>query len=217
MHRIVAFGLVGLVVGCGAPPGRGAEEVGSGGASAGGDLVGVVNLERILRETEQGRRAAATLQEEGGALQAQLDQYRERLEERAAAIQEAQSGGAPEARVQRMVGEYQELAGEAQQAQASLQSQLQQRQEALTTPILNAVRRIASDVGARDGYSLILDRAGVPFAEDTTDLTDLIIAQIEEESARESIVEELGEGGQAPENGLELTEEPDEEAAASSD
>ena len=197
-----------IAQGCGAPPGRGVEEGGSSDGVDDGDLVGVVSLERILRETERGRRAASTLQEEGDALQAQLTEYRERLEEQASGIQEAQSRGVPEARVQRLVGEYQALAGEAQQAQAALQNQLQQRQEALTAPILEAVRRVAARIGERDGYALILDQSGVPFAEPTTDLTDFVIAELEEESARDAIDAELEESSGVPDGAEGPTPEP---------
>ncbi len=209
MNRLIVAALsVAWLVACGPPPGRPstAEEparqtgrAGTRGAEDTEGRVGVVSLERVLRETEQGRRASERLEEEGQAVQRQLAELQVRLETLGEELQSAQSGGAAEAQLRQLAGEYQDLAMEAQQTQATLQAQLQERRQTLTEPIYAAVRRHAGRIGERDGFALILEQQSAPFADPDSDLTDRIITLLEEETAQRAIEEELAEG-EASEN-----------------
>jgi outer membrane protein len=191
-HPVLVVTAAFLVVACGAPPGRPAET--ADGASEG--RVGVVDLERVLRETERGQQAAGELERMGTAMQAELEAMASELEERATAVNEAREAGAADEELARMAAEYQQSAQVAQQTQAGMQARLEQRRAELTGPILRDVQRIASRIGSDEGFMLIIDRAGVAFWTPTSDVTDRLIAELESETASASIEEELADDPQ---------------------
>jgi Skp family chaperone for outer membrane proteins len=198
--------LLALLAACGAPPGRP-----SGGAGGTG-RVAVVDVARIIEETERGREIMATLEEAQGQAVSQLEDMRADLEAIAEEIEAAQSAETPdEADVRRLVGEYQEAAGRAQQAQAAAQAQLEEYRRQLTEPLVADVRLACERIGRDDGYDLIVDRGGIPYVEDAIDITDRIIRELDDGSSATLVREAMRTSGGEDEAEAEEEEEEAQE------
>jgi outer membrane protein len=137
--------------------------------------IAVVDLQRAIHETEEGRKAQANLKTLFESRQKGLDKKQEELKKLKEEIEKQQSLWTPEVR-QTKVESYQKQIVELQQVYVDYQRELAEKESELTKSIVERMERILRRIGQAEGYALIIDRgAGVIFAPTNLDLTDVVI------------------------------------------
>ncbi|HJK97034.1 MAG TPA: OmpH family outer membrane protein [Polyangiaceae bacterium LLY-WYZ-14_1] len=138
--------------------------------------IAVVDLQRALNETEDGRRAKAQLkrifkqrQESLDAKQQELKQMKERIERQKNVLSKQKLAAELE--------EYQKAFVQLQQVYVEYQRELAAKEAQLTKGILERMATILRRIGQAEGYTLILERneGGVMWVPSNKDITDDLI------------------------------------------
>ncbi len=136
--------------------------------------VATVDVQRAVLQTEEGMRAAATLQNFTKKRQGELDGLQEALQKEQDDLRK-QAALLSRNAFQRRTEHWQRRMLDVQTRFIQYQKELAGKQQELTGPILQkmfgAIRRVAG----RKGYDLIVDKAAVPFARADLDLTDMVV------------------------------------------
>lgn len=146
--------------------------------------VAVVDLQRAMSETEDGRRAKRRLKKLFDDRQEELDRRRQELERLS---EEAQTPGLSEDTRRERAENVQRKALELQQLYVQYQQELAQKEAELTSSIIGRMETILRRLGQAEGYTLILERqqGGVVFAPTNLDLTDVVIQRYEAGEGRD--------------------------------
>ena len=138
--------------------------------------IGVVDMQRALSETEDGRKAKETLKKLFEQRQKTLDKQQDDLKVLKESIEKQRDVLSRDV-LSKKLEEYQKAFGELQQTYMEFQRELQGKEGELTKPILDRMQRVMRRIGQAEGYSLILERAeaGVVYIPSTYDLTDVLI------------------------------------------
>lgn len=138
--------------------------------------IGVVDMQRALSETEDGRKAKETLKKLFEQRQKTLDKQQDDLKVLKESIEKQRDVLSRDV-LSKKLEEYQKAFGELQQTYMEFQRELQSKEGELTKPILDRMQRLMRRIGQSDGYSLILERgeAGVVYIPSSYDLTDVLI------------------------------------------
>lgn len=139
---------------------------------------GYVDFQRTLNEVDEGKKAKATLKSEFeekqkklDAVQGELQKMKDDLEkQRLILSQEALKGKEDEYRKKFM---------ELQQKLGSYKEELQMKEAKLTSEILVVVRAIISDIGSKEGYTMILEKSQeiVLYSQADGDLTARVVKE----------------------------------------
>ena len=137
--------------------------------------IAVVDLQRAITETEDGRKAKERLKKVFDGRQKELDKKQQELKKLKDELEQQKnvlSRDALEAKVE----SYQKQLVELQQVYMDYQRELAEKEGELTKVIVERMERILRRIGQTDGYSLIVDRAsGVIYVPTNLDLTDVLI------------------------------------------
>jgi outer membrane protein len=155
------------------------------GAGSGAMKIGVVDVERVIREVDEGRKAVAALQAERDAKKSQLDQIGANLERLGMEVQrlgeELELQGEmmrPEVR-ERKERELREKGTEFQRKQLETQQMYLKLQQELSDSELETISRLkdklfllAEEVAEKEKFDLILVKNGVVYSHSGTDITN---------------------------------------------
>jgi outer membrane protein len=138
--------------------------------------IAVVDLQRAITETEDGRQARDKLKKLFESRQQGLDKKQQDLKKLKDELDQQKNVLAREA-LEAKVETYQKLAVELQQLYVDYQRELAEKEGELTKVIMERMERILRRMGQTDGYSLIVERSegGVIFVPSNLDLTDLLV------------------------------------------
>jgi outer membrane protein len=138
--------------------------------------VAVVDMQRALNETEDGRKAKAALKKLFEDRQKQLDKQQNDLKTLKESLEKQRDVLSRDV-LSKKLEEYQKAFGELQQTYMEFQRELGSKEGELTKDIIERMQRIMRRVGQTDGYSLVLERSesGVIYVPSNYDLTDLLI------------------------------------------
>lgn len=136
----------------------------------------VVDLQRALNETEDGRQAKARLKKIFQSRQQVLDKKQEELKKMKDDI-EKQKDVLSRAALQERLEAYQKAFVELQTTYVEYQRELAQKEAQLTKSILDRMQAILRRIGQTENYSLIVERneGGVMWVPGHLDLTDQVI------------------------------------------
>ncbi len=139
--------------------------------------IAVVDLQRALNETEDGRRAKARLKRLFKRRQQELDKSQNELKAQKEQIEQLVKAHANEKVIQDRAAEYQKALVELQSKYMEYQRELAAQEGALTQEIIARMELILRRLGQTEGYTLILERneGGVVWAPSNLDLTDVVI------------------------------------------
>lgn len=154
--------------------------------------VAVVDLQRAVTETEDGRRALGRLKRWMGNRQSEIDEEQARVGRLKKAFDAMEDGPAKRERAEELQKAYVDLQGRF----VELQREAAERESKATQPILTRMQRILAHIGQSEGYSLIVERAqgGVMWAPSSLDITDLVIQRYNLGEGAESRSGESGSG-----------------------
>jgi outer membrane protein len=138
--------------------------------------IGVVDLQRALNETEEGRQAKAKLKSLFDKRQKTLDKQQNDIKTMKEGLEKQKSVLAREA-LAKKIEEYQQAFGQLQGTYMEFQRELAAKEAEFTQPILEKMQQIVRRIGQKDGYAVIIDRAqgGVVYTPSAYDITDILI------------------------------------------
>lgn len=138
--------------------------------------IGVVDLQRALNETEDGRQAKRRLKALFKKRQASLDTRQNALLAEKETLEKQQKVLSQEA-FQKKFTAYQEELMKLQQEYVEYQQELAGKEAELTKKILDKMQEILRRIGQAEGYTLIIEASegGVVFVPTHLDLTDRVI------------------------------------------
>jgi len=157
------------------------------GFSAQGQVrIGVVDMQRALVSVNEGKKAKEKLESEAKKREREIKQKEERIakfrDELKKEMESQQQVALPgsgkreeamrqkAAQYEQMLFEYQELVLKHQKALADMEAELMR-------PIVERFNRILQEIGAKEGYTVIIEKSAVLFNAAATDLTDRLIQE----------------------------------------
>ena len=152
--------------------------------------IAVVDLQRALNETEDGRRAKARLkrlfkqrQQELDKAQGELKTLKEEFDEQSDAL----SDSARQERLDTIQKQFVEL----QSTYVEYQRELAEKEAEMTQEIIARMETILRRIGQEESYTLIVERneGGVIFVPGNLDLTDVVIQRYNAGEGREADTE----------------------------
>jgi len=138
--------------------------------------IAVVDMQRALIETNDGRAAKGQLQKLFQARQDQLNTRQEALKRMKEDIEKQKNVVSREALEKRM-SDYQQEFVKLQQSYLEYQQELAQKEAELTKSILINLQGIVRQIGTSDSYTAILDQGAVIWSRGDLDLTDRAIQE----------------------------------------
>lgn len=137
---------------------------------------GTVDLTRALNESVEGKAAQETIQAEFNARQQKLDILQNELKTMKEDLEKKRlilSADALKTKEDEFRNKFMEL----QQKLATFKQEMAEKEGALTTGVLEKLRKIVSEVGAKDGYSMIFEKSQgmVLYAPAADDLTTKVV------------------------------------------
>ncbi len=138
--------------------------------------IGVVDLQRAINETEDGRQAKRRLKKLFDERQKSLDEKQQNLKTQKDSLERQQDVLSEDA-LRKKVEKYQADLMDLQNEYMQYQQELQSKEAELTQKILEKMQAILRRIGQTDGYTLIVEanEGGVVWVPSNLDLTDVLI------------------------------------------
>ena len=138
------------------------------------EKIGIVDVQRVLQESNRGKKLMEHLQEDKSVKEENLKLKQEEVKklkeqyDRVKGMLSATKRQEKENEIMRKMQEFQQLMNQ-------YQVELQQKEADFTKQSLDEIKDIISKYGKRKGYSLILEKSAVLYTAGSSDLTDVII------------------------------------------
>jgi outer membrane protein len=147
--------------------------------------IAVVDLQRVLDESEDGRRAKTQLERFGRELQRSIDSDAEKV--KALNAEHEKQTDWDEATRRAKQAELEAAVIAVQKRYVEAQQKISKREAELTRPILERARSIVAHLAQVEGYTVVLERShgGVVWAPSTLDITDVVIQHHNSRDGRE--------------------------------
>ena len=147
--------------------------------SADSGKIGVVDVQKVLNESESGKKAKSDLETLIRSKQTVIDEKGKGIDKLKADLEKQSSVLSADARktkedeLEKAVREYQRLVQDAQ-------TEVKKKEGELTEAILKDVREIIDKMGTTDGYSLIIEKGMVIFSDKAMDITETVMKKFDE-------------------------------------
>jgi outer membrane protein len=134
--------------------------------------LGVVDLSKVVQESEAGKKGTAILKELFDKYQATLSAKEKELEKLKSALVEkgkflsAEKRSAREKELQKKFMAYQEFGKKAQQEVAKKETEL-------IKPIMDGLEKLVKDYGRANGYAEIAHKGGIVYSDSKYDVKDI--------------------------------------------
>ncbi len=136
--------------------------------------VAVVDTRRAVMETEEGLRAQATLKKLFEKRQRELDQKQKDLQKERDEL-EKNGKSLPQEQLAARAEKWQREMAQMQSVFVDYNRELQQKENELTSPIVQKAVGIIRRIATQEGYDMVLERASAPYFRSDLDLTDKVI------------------------------------------
>jgi len=145
------------------------------GCSAEAPRIGVVDVIRVVTESNQGKKANAELETLVKAKQAELKEKAEAVEKLKKGVEKepAATKKAREEELGKAAADYQKLV-------TASDAELQKRAAALRSMVLEDLKKTLTEIGRQNKFLLVLTAESVPYFEKTIDITDKVIKKYNE-------------------------------------
>lgn len=166
--------------------------------------IAVVDLQRALNETADGRRAKARLKRLFKQRQTELDEAQNELKALKEEIESGRESGAlTDSALEERIEEYQKAFVELQSTYMEYQRELAEKEADMTQEIIARMERILVRIGEADGWSFIIERGegGVIWTPSSNDITDDLITRYNAGEGREDDDDDDDSGGSGSSGG----------------
>ncbi|MCC6276561.1 MAG: OmpH family outer membrane protein [Oligoflexia bacterium] len=140
--------------------------------------VGTIDMQKAIQTTEAGKKAKKELESEFEKKKKDLQTKESDLKKMSEDLQKKSMVLSDEVRQKKQL-EFQEQMVKYRELVGKSQMEIQERERSLTQPIVEKLRKILSEIGEKDGYTVILEKAenSVMWAPKTLDLTDRVVGE----------------------------------------
>lgn len=143
--------------------------------------IAIVDLHKLINESEAGKKAKSDLESLIKSKQSVLDEKGKNIEalkadiDKQAAVITAEAKKAKEEDIERLVRDYQRIISDSQ-------TEVKKKEAELTAEILKQAREVINKIAQESGYSLVLEKADglVLYFSNNLDITDRVIKKINE-------------------------------------
>jgi len=147
--------------------------------------VGIVDLMKVLNESDSGKKAKADLETLIKSKQSVLDEKGKEIEklkadlEKQASVLSAEAKKSKEEDLEKSLREYQRLVSDSQ-------NEVKKKESELTADILKEIRIIVDKMGEEGAYTIVLENADglVLYSKKDISLTDVVIKKYNESKAK---------------------------------
>lgn len=148
-------------------------------------LIGYVDIQRVMLESEKGKEAKRYLTEEAARMKKSLDAKQEELQKMKDQLERQGATITPEARAEKE-RQYQAKLRDYQRAYDDYQAELQQKDMEFTQSILREIQEVVKSIGEKEKFTIIFEKsqAGILFANPAIDITEKVIKQYNEVSKK---------------------------------
>jgi outer membrane protein len=138
--------------------------------------IGFVDLQRAIREVDEGKAATAVLKKDFDEKQRQLDVKRGEFEKSKADFDKQASLMNEQARKDR-AADLDKKAMELQQLFVNLQKDLSGREQEVMRGLIDKMSSLVREIAEADGFTMVLERgdAGIIYAQSALDLTNELV------------------------------------------
>ena len=138
--------------------------------------IGCIDFQRVLNESDAGKKAKADLETLVKSKQSTIDEKGKTIEkmkgdlEKQASVLSADAKKSKEEELEKNLREYQRLVQDSQ-------TEVKKKELELTDAIIKDMRKIVEKIGEDEGYTLIMERTGgmVLYSKKDIDITDAVI------------------------------------------
>jgi outer membrane protein len=135
---------------------------------------GVMDLQKVLNESEAGKKAKSDLEDLIKSKESIIDEKGKVVEklkgemEKQASVLSAEAKKKKEDELEKLLREYQRTAQDSQ-------AEVKKKEGELTDTIIKEIREIVEKIGADEGYTLIIEKGIVLYSNKGIDITDTVI------------------------------------------
>lgn len=144
-------------------------------ASAQGASIGVVNLQRALKECKQGKRAMVELQRKAKRLEVELKGLQKKADKLGKELENTAMLLKPEARRGKQ-REFDRLVRRIQDRQRDARAEMQDAERDALAPILRNMQKVIQQIGQGGKYGLIVEAKSAYYYPQSADLTLRVVA-----------------------------------------
>jgi outer membrane protein len=144
---------------------------------------GSVDIQKILNESEAGKKAKSTLEDLIKSKESVIDEKSKAIEKLRGELEKQASVLSTEAKknkqdeLEKMLREYQRLVQDSQ-------AEVKKKEGELTDTILKEIREIIDKIGVEEGYTLIIEKGLVLYSNKDIDITDMVMKKYNESKAK---------------------------------
>jgi outer membrane protein len=141
--------------------------------------IGVCNMTEVFQKSVPGEKAMSQLQNKYKGMKEELETKKKNLEEMRQDMQKQSMVLSQEAKRNKEV-EFMKQSRDLQGLFQTYQEQMKGEEDRLSKPILETLQEVLGEYGNDNGFAVILDtrNSGIVFADDTIDVTDEIISEL---------------------------------------
>lgn len=146
--------------------------------SADADRIGVIDFQRIVKESSAGKLTQKQLNDQGAEMKKQLETEKTQLEELKTSLERESLVLSPEKQKEKQRA-FRIIVNDFKKMQKDFSQEFKRLEAGLLNKIQKAVFEIANEIGDKEGYLLIIEKksAGVIYNPDKIDITDKVIKQ----------------------------------------
>jgi outer membrane protein len=144
---------------------------------------GAVDIQKVLNESANGKKAKADLEVLIRSKQTTIDEKGSAIEkmkadiEKQASVLSAEARKSKEDELEKQVREYQRLVQDSQ-------ADIKKKEAEFTDSILKDIRDIIDKIGEQEGYTLIIEKGMVIYTNKDIDITDTVLKKYDESKAK---------------------------------
>lgn len=140
--------------------------------------IGIMNVQKVLVQSEPGLKAKAVFEKRKDELDASLTADQEELQGMQEEIQKKESVWTKEMKEEKIL-EFQKMRRDLQTKTKDAQMEMKRLQDNELEPIIKVLEKVVDEFGEKKGYSVILDsKNGVVFYDKAHDISDELIAEL---------------------------------------
>ena len=138
--------------------------------------IGVVDFQRIFKNSTAGKAALTELTQQGKKMQAELEKKKSEIEEIQKTIERQAAVISKAARAEKK-RELQIKIYDFKNLEQKYRSEIKKNERKKVISIQKEALKIAQDIGKKEGYLIILDKSVAVYVPKTLDLTDKVIQE----------------------------------------
>ncbi len=147
-------------------------------AADGNMKIGIMNVQKVLVQSEAGMKAKAVFEQKNQELQASLQADQQALQELQQEIEKKSSVWSKEKKDEQVL-EFNRMRRDLNTKTEDARIEMKRLQDKELEPIVKVLEKVVDDYGANENYTMILDsKSGVIYYDQTIDISDALIKEL---------------------------------------